>query len=884
VRPLGSRLAVSAVAFVVVVATVVAAAPGLGAAGVVRDVHSPLDTPEEASGDGTNGNGTAAETNGSTTVAEAPGRPSKSSQLLRDERVTRAAAPAQAQVSASTSSSVGGEGRTRVVVELETTHPSAYRDRLRAHGAHVEVEHGTLVQVTLPTANVTTVAALRWVQRVRRPTHPAPTAVSEGVSVVDADAVQAAGVSGDGVRVGVVDLGFDPSAPEIRDNVVASRSFRATQPAPDHRTHGTAVSELVVDTAPNASLYLATVDTDVEFAAAVSWLRGNDVDVVTASVNWVNQPYDGTGFVSQVADEAVADGVVWTNSAGNYARRHWEGRYRNADDDQWAEFGPGDERNYLNDGRPLSGRVGVSLSWNDWPQSDDDYDLFLYRDVPPYGARSQGEDVLVARSTRAQTGFQRPTESVGPTVDRGVYYVTVSNYDADGSHVLELYTRDAAGSLEHETPESSLAAPATARDVVAVGAFDWVDGRVEPFSSRGPTNDGRRGVDVVGPDRVSTSRYASFAGTSAAAPHVAGVSALVRERKPGATPDQVKRRLQRGATDVGPVGPDPTSGYGRLNATRAVFGEGDLGVVGVGETRRGVVDAQDPFSPAFRGYYEPVALSGVEGVRVSVEMRAKGWGRDPYLFLLAPNGSVVATDDDGGAGLNASLVHTFAHTGRYTVVAGGFGTTDTFPYELSVVERPELTPVSLRLAPNVTSVEAGERVAFTVVRADTGAPVNATVQYDDVRTVTGADGRALVRFDRPGTYRVTATAPPTATERFRTDEGRVTVAAAAPDPARFEVVGLSVPETVRRGERVWVTATVANTGERTGSQTVHAGIDRNGDGALEPVVDESVGLAPGETYSGSRPVLIPRYLPPGTYLVGVRTANETVTRTVRVEG
>jgi hypothetical protein len=175
-------------------------------------------------------------------------------------------------------------------------------------------------------------------------------------------------------------------------------------------------------------------------------------------------------------------------------------------------------------------------------------------------------------------------------------------------------------------------------------------------------------------------------------------------------------------------------------------------------------------------------------------------------------------------------------------------------------------------------------VAFTVVRADTGAPVNATVQYGDVRTVTGVDGRALVRFDRPGTYRVTATAPPTATERFRTDEGRVTVAAAAPDPARFEVVGLSVPETVRRGERVWVTATVANTGERTGSQTVHAGIDRNGDGALEPVVDESVGLAPGETYSGSRPVLIPRYLPPGTYLVGVRTANETVTRTVRVEG
>ncbi|AUV83945.1 hypothetical protein C2R22_09700 [Salinigranum rubrum] len=683
--------------------------------------------------------------------------------------------------------------------------------------------------------------------------------------------------------MGVVDLGFDPSATEIRDNVVASRSFRATQPGANDRSHGTAVSELVVDTAPNASLYLATVDTDVEFAAAVSWLRANDVDVITASVNWVNQPYDGTGFVSQVADEAVADGIVWTNSAGNYARRHWESEYRNTDGDRWIEFAPGDERNYLNDGRPFDGRVGVSLSWNDWPQSDNDYDLFLYRDVPPYGSRSQGEDVLVARSTRAQTGFQRPTEFVGPTVERGVYYVTVANYDADGSHVLELYTRDAAGSLEHETPESSLAAPATAHDVVAVGAFDWLGGGVEPFSSRGPTNDGRRGIDVVAPDRVSTSRYFSFAGTSAAAPHVAGVSALVRERKPGASPREVERRLQEGAVDVGPVGPDTTSGYGRLNATRAVFGQGDLGVIGVGETRRSVLDPQDPFAPAFRGTHERVALSGVEGVRVDIEMRSTERGGDPYLFLLAPNGSVVAQDDDGGAGLNASLVHTFAHTGRYTVVAAGFGERDTFPYELSVVERPEPTAVSLELSAETTTVETGEPVTFTVVRADTGAPVNATLLRDGGQTIAGTDGTAVVRFDRPGTYRVTATAPPTATERFIDSEVTVTVEAADPDPPRFEVGPLSTPETVQRGDHVRVAATVTNTGERAGTQTVWAGVDQDGDGTLDPVVHETVELDSEETYSVSRPVLIPRYLSPGTYTVGVWTENETVTTTVRVE-
>jgi hypothetical protein len=81
-----------------------------------------------------------------------------------------------------------------------------------------------------------------------------------------------------------------------------------------------------------------------------------------------------------------------------------------------------------------------------------------------------------------------------------------------------------------------------------------------------------------------------------------------------------------------------------------------------------------------------------------------------------------------------------------------------------------------------------------------------------------------------------------------------------------------------------VVATVTNTGERAGTQTVHAGIDRDGDGTLDPVVRETVELAPGETYTVSRPVLIPRYLPPGTYTVGVWTANETVTATVRVDG
>ena len=54
---------------------------------------------------------------------------------------------------------------------------------------------------------------------------------------------------------------------------------------------------------------------------------------------------------------------------------------------------------------------------------------------------------------------------------------------------------------------------------------------IEPFSSRGPTPDGRVKPDIVGVDAVHSTVYQGlFKGTSQAAPHVAGLAALVIQR------------------------------------------------------------------------------------------------------------------------------------------------------------------------------------------------------------------------------------------------------------------------------------------------------------------------------------------------------------------
>lgn len=65
--------------------------------------------------------------------------------------------------------------------------------------------------------------------------------------------------------------------------------------------------------------------------------------------------------------------------------------------------------------------------------------------------------------------------------------------------------------------------------------------------------------------------YSWNAGTSMAAPHVAGVAALIVGKKGGeASPSEVARILRASADDLGKPGNDPTFGSGRVNARKAV--------------------------------------------------------------------------------------------------------------------------------------------------------------------------------------------------------------------------------------------------------------------------------------------------------------------------
>lgn len=464
------------------------------------------------------------------------------------------------------------DGTVRRVLVLSSYSPER-QDRLAALGATVETRYGARVQARLPADSLSRIRGLSWVERVRPVSTVASSdqgsVVSEGLPTMNVSGVHALNITGDGVKVGVLDTGFDTSNPEIADNVAASRDFSTADGATGH---GTAVSELIVDTAPDVELYLGSINTDIEFANAVAWLREQDVDVIVMSAVFFGEPNDGTGFVSEVTHNATTDGIVWVNSAGNEAERHWEGSYADTDADDLADFG-NDGALVLAGGQTIQGRVSVFLSWNEFPATDQDYDLGIVR------FEGSGEinanltrDTIVATSTDIQDGNDPPVERIrGDFLSGGVYYLVVENAGASGTQDLELFL-PSGPNVTPQVANGSIVAPAVAPNVTAIGAYNHADLQLEPFSSRGPTNSGARGLDFLGPDRVSTSTdaFSPFAGTSASAPHVGGVAALVVAANPGLSRAQVTDAMATTAIDAGPAGVDPITGHGRLDAFAAV--------------------------------------------------------------------------------------------------------------------------------------------------------------------------------------------------------------------------------------------------------------------------------------------------------------------------
>ena len=379
-----------------------------------------------------------------------------------------------------------------------------------------------------------------------------------------------AGYRGQGIKVGIIDNGFrgfsDLMGTEL-PATVAARCYELSDSEPsknlvdceDVTSHGTAVAESVMDVAPDVTLFIAQARTPGTVKEATQWMISEGVSVIDHSVGWIfDGPGDGTSPTSEsplnTVDTAVAAGIVWVNAAGNDARNTWFKRgpfsYSTITvDDQERKiinFDGSDFGNGFNGAR-------IQLRWDDsWRGAARDLDLYV--------RNSDGDIVGASQDYQSGDPYQVPHESI---LFYGSGEILVADFSTSAPEWIQL-TIWSRNPLEHYTGTGSIANPAESANpgMLAVGAAPWSDvDSIEFWSSRGPTPDGRVKPDVVGADCGQTATSSTFCGTSQAAPHVAGMVALVRQRFPDYSPAQVVAYIKDNA-EQRISNPDPNNTWG----------------------------------------------------------------------------------------------------------------------------------------------------------------------------------------------------------------------------------------------------------------------------------------------------------------------------------
>jgi subtilisin family serine protease len=313
----------------------------------------------------------------------------------------------------------------------------------------------------------------------------------------------------------------------------------------------------------------------------------------------------------------------------------------------------------------------------------------------------------------------------------------------------------------------SSASPANNPEAFAVGATDDTD-VLYSYSSRGPSSCGQPvypqltapGVGIHTTDLYGL--YADPTGTSVAAPHAAGVLALLVQAFPGISADRQAAALESGAVDLGTAGADNDYGYGRLNALAAYQWLAT--------------------TPDFTPSVSPSSASTAAGGAVSYTVSAapvNGFTGDVSLTLSGlPEGQAswsfstpVIAGGSGSAQLTVSTAASIA-AGTYplTITATSGSTVHSAAATLVVTAPPDF---SLSATPASRTVVAGAGATYTVGVASlngfaagvalslTGLPPGVGTANFSPQMIAGAGSSQLTVTTLPaapgGTYPLTIT-------------------------------------------------------------------------------------------------------------------------------
>ena len=250
-----------------------------------------------------------------------------------------------------------------------------------------------------------------------RPEHVPPAPAQFGPTTGGADGLTNAlawhstGITGSGVRVGVIDY-FDVAlhwnetehGPRPIPGVTAKCFDRGTDCTGEFfdgfdlggEDHGVAVVESIRDMAPGAEIFIGQAATISDYQALIDWFVANGVQIVSRSLgSRYDGPGDGRGPLNEIAASANAQGILWVNSGGNNGAGKY---YRNSVRVVGSQvaFGPTGNDTFLefDDCANLGG-----IRWaNDWdlpPAERTDYDAYLWE--TPNGSPPGSGRIIASR-------------------------------------------------------------------------------------------------------------------------------------------------------------------------------------------------------------------------------------------------------------------------------------------------------------------------------------------------------------------------------------------------------------------------------------------------------------------------------------------------------
>ncbi|HEY84335.1 MAG TPA: S8 family serine peptidase, partial [Chloroflexi bacterium] len=185
----------------------------------------------------------------------------------------------------------------------------------------------------------------------------------------------------------------------------------------------------------------------------------------------------------------------------------------------------------------------------------------------------------------------------------------------------------------------------------AVGATDS-DDVIASFSSRGPSPWGEIKPDVSAPgvnilSSLPGGGYGVYNGTSMAAPHVSGLTALLLQADDSLSYPQLTRLLTETALSLGGSSPNNTYGWGRVdayNALQTALNAGQLvGTVSDKNTAQAIAGAEILITPRHTGYTNTAATNAEGFYRRGVAENDYNLSASAFAYQTQNRQSVIVT-------------------------------------------------------------------------------------------------------------------------------------------------------------------------------------------------------------------------------------------------